>query len=692
MKFFPPVVADVSRHRFCLAAADSRPLRLLGLLLALLTSAGAETLHRVPNLPLEVAVAGVGKAMQVRVDSVIAKQLKLSAATGASAPLADDLAFFVQSRYHQEGYAEALASWELTAPSITLTVVEGPRYALGKITCTGVDPATEAELRPYLTSPTQERQGTSSHLPYVLTEIQAGAGLMQRKLRANGYLDALVAEPVVTPEAATHTMSIALAITQGAQFTFGEVSLTGDTEQLSPEVIVQVQQLSGQPFNEVTLETLRQAVATECVAHGYFAPTVTAEHPAVTTQQIRATLHVELGELFHVDEVRVSGDFAHGPQRVANAVFRPAIGSRYEPGTLDLFTRRALETGLYGRLEVTPTVVGPGALVIDVSGTEAKPKTLGFFGGYDTFTGPILGSEFRHVNFMDSGDTAGIKAQWSARGLEGRLQWIDPALFGTRNALAIDLYAETFSFLAYERHTAALRAALSRRFSRHVSAEVFGGISLNQAISDDLLPYELGPEEYTEENLGARLLVDHRDNPLIPHQGWLTNVSAELVSGEVMFGKFDLTAALYHPLNKHWRVAAGLRSSLIYSGGDIRELPIDQRNFNGGGNSVRSFKDRLMGPRSLLGETPLGDFAATTVNAELSYEVISNLELAMFVDAGSLGETSDAFRFANLRYAVGLGVRYNLPIGPLRMDYGFNPDRHPGEALGALHVTFGFAF
>ncbi|HEY2572603.1 MAG TPA: BamA/TamA family outer membrane protein [Verrucomicrobiaceae bacterium] len=46
----------------------------------------------------------------------------------------------------------------------------------------------------------------------------------------------------------------------------------------------------------------------------------------------------------------------------------------------------------------------------------------------------------------------------------------------------------------------------------------------------------------------------------------------------------------------------------------------------------------------------------------------------------------------DLRYGIGLGLRYKLPIGPLRIDYGFNPDRKDGEAVGALHITFGFAF
>jgi outer membrane translocation and assembly module TamA len=100
-----------------------------------------------------------------------------------------------------------------------------------------------------------------------------------------------------------------------------------------------------------------------------------------------------------------------------------------------------------------------------------------------------------------------------------------------------------------------------------------------------------------------------------------------------------------------------------------------------------------MGLRSKSG-TPLGGTLAQVFNAELSYEIISNLEFAIFADAGNLSRDDDnptAFP-SDLSYAVGAGLRYKLPVGPLRIDYGYNPDRREGEPSGALHITFGFAF
>ena len=102
---------------------------------------------------------------------------------------------------------------------------------------------------------------------------------------------------------------------------------------------------------------------------------------------------------------------------------------------------------------------------------------------------------------------------------------------------------------------------------------------------------------------------------------------------------------------------------------------------------------REMGLKSKSG-TPLGGSATHVFSVELSYEIRPNLELALFGDAGSVSRDEDSLLASpdDLRYAIGLGIRYKLPVGPLRVDYGFNPDRKEGEDLGALHITFGFAF
>jgi outer membrane protein assembly factor BamA len=136
-------------------------------------------------------------------------------------------------------------------------------------------------------------------------------------------------------------------------------------------------------------------------------------------------------------------------------------------------------------------------------------------------------------------------------------------------------------------------------------------------------------------------------------------------------------------------LAFGARAGVVADVGGTG-IPIDERFFNGGGTTVRSFGERELGPRDR--GNPIGGQYFSVFNAEYTFPIYGELQLAVFADAGNLvADASDA-GFSDMRYAVGLGLRYQLPIGPLRIDYGVNPNPKDDEAFGAFHFSFGFAF
>jgi outer membrane protein assembly factor BamA len=135
-------------------------------------------------------------------------------------------------------------------------------------------------------------------------------------------------------------------------------------------------------------------------------------------------------------------------------------------------------------------------------------------------------------------------------------------------------------------------------------------------------------------------------------------------------------------------LALGARGGLIYP---LSSVPIDERYFLGGSTTVRSFAERELGPKDRHGY-PIGGEAFTVFNAEVTFPLVGALQGAAFVDAGNLiGSFNDA-GVQDMRFAVGLGLRYKLPIGPLRLDYGLNPSPRLHEDMGAFHFSFGFAF
>jgi outer membrane translocation and assembly module TamA len=134
------------------------------------------------------------------------------------------------------------------------------------------------------------------------------------------------------------------------------------------------------------------------------------------------------------------------------------------------------------------------------------------------------------------------------------------------------------------------------------------------------------------------------------------------------------------------------RGGVIIPTGSTDIIPLQERFFNGGENTVRSFKQDELGPVDSLGNE-LGGEAFNVVTVELRQRLRGRFDGALFWDAGNLeSDFEDFFHLGNVRHALGFGLRYLLPVGPVRLDVGFNPDPRAGEADVVTHFSVGMSF
>ena len=156
------------------------------------------------------------------------------------------------------------------------------------------------------------------------------------------------------------------------------------------------------------------------------------------------------------------------------------------------------------------------------------------------------------------------------------------------------------------------------------------------------------------------------------------------------YAKAGLTGGWYHKINADYQLGLGGEWAIIVPSGDGEDLPIDLRLFNGGSRSVRSFPERELGPA--INGYPTGGETMWNASAELIRGFGGNLKAIAFLDAGSLSRHFDEPGSSELELAAGLGLRYDLPIGPIRLEYGYNLSQDPGEPVGTLHFAIGVAF
>jgi len=130
-------------------------------------------------------------------------------------------------------------------------------------------------------------------------------------------------------------------------------------------------------------------------------------------------------------------------------------------------------------------------------------------------------------------------------------------------------------------------------------------------------------------------------------------------------------------------------------GWDDRPVPLFERFYLGGPNSIRSFKLRQISPRDESGTRIGGNFQVLS-NLEYTIPTFWGVKLALFFDAGNVygpdSHLGTKIDLTSLKYAVGMGLRWNSPFGPIRVDYGVNPDPRPGDKFGEFHFAVGTAF
>jgi outer membrane protein insertion porin family len=399
---------------------------------------------------------------------------------------------------------------------------------------------------------------------------------------------------------------------------------------------------------------------------------------------------VKRGAQFRVGKITIRGTDRVRPAFMHRR-FGELRGDVYDPAKLDEKYRELQRTGLFRRLRVTPKTTGPATVDIDVEVEEAKQREIAIEAGFSSYDGFIGGVRLADRNVGGWGRPLSLRLEYAQRGFRGELLYIDPWFRESEWSLRARLFSEKREERGYTRTASGGRVDLSRKITPRWTAGAFVEAAHSELESTGIDEELLGPMNYILGAGGLTSTLDYRDDPLNPRHGWILANSAEfnVIAGQYAFTRFTGRYSYYRSIGRSL-LAFGVRAGWIIPAGDASEVPIDLRYFNGGATTVRSFAERELGPRDRHG-FPVGGTWYTVANLEWDFPITGALDGAVFVDAGNLFN-DEAPNINDLRFAVGVGLRYKLPIGPLRIDYGFNPDPREFEDEGALHLSFGFAF
>jgi outer membrane protein insertion porin family len=620
--------------------------------------------------------------------------------------------------------------------SVTFEITETPKVRVEDVQFEGAQIFSQSKLRKQLKT---RRHWWLSWLTRsgVLKEdqLEDDQDRLAEFYRDAGYIDFELKEVQQIPQGPRKVL-LKFVISEGRKYKVGAVEFKGVTLFTTNELTKRLKMGVGQTFTPKGLLQDTEAVQDTFGTKGYIdARVAPRRHPNTQTGTMDIRYEVTEGEQAKIEKIEIRGN-TKTKDRVIRRELTVYPGQVFDMVNVKISKARLEGLDYFEKVEAQPEetdVPSRRNLVISVAEKNTGNVQVGAgFSSIDSLVGYVEVSQanfdlFNPPNFTGGGQRAKLRLQVGTERQDYQLTLIEPWLFGRKLELSTELFYRDLNFLSHEdtytERDAGFRVGIRKALLETKKATLIGGITYTlQKIDIDLNPDLHGPinktrlnpfpelyvvpanvseeiarEEGTflESKVGASLSFDTRNSFRFATKGQKTDLRAEIaggaLGGDVDIYKLELRHSRYIRgfLEGHL-LELGARTGVAETFGNTEFVPIFERYFLGGLDSLRGYRYRDIGPQDQFGE-PLGGDTYWFGTAEYSVPVIERIRFAMFYDIGMVYEQPWHIDFSQYADNWGFGLRLNLPIGPLRLDYGIPIHNSSGEAgSGRFQFSVGY--
>jgi outer membrane protein insertion porin family len=513
--------------------------------------------------------------------------------------------------------------------------------------------------------------------------LTADRELLRRHYLKNGYVDFRIVSAVaeLTPDRTGFFVTFTLE--EGERYRFGKIDFASGLKNLDPETLrPQLVAKSGDWYDAEEIEESIRKITDHLGTLGFaFVEINPVLNRNRDTSVVDVTLDVREGPRVFVERIDIVGN-ARTLDRVIRREFRLVEGDAFNTAKLRRSRQRLQNLGFFNKVEVTNTPgSAPDKTVIKAEVQEKSTGEISFGAGVST-TDKVIGDiVLRERNLLGKGQDARIGFRISARRQEYDLSFTEPYFLDKNLAAGFDLFRTTRdnqreSSFDDKRTGGTLRTSYNiseplRQTLRYTLRTV--DIFNVKDTASRLIREQQGAT--TTSLIGQDLVYDVRDNRFEPTEGFLVRLGTDYagLGGDADYVRVNIGGGIFFKLTP--KLVLGLTADagrIIGIGENVR---IADRYFIGG-PSLLGFAPSGIGPRDINTRDALGgnQYYATTVELNFPLGLPEELGLngRVFTNAGSLFDidTSDpAIKdVGSLRVAVGTGVSWRSPLGPLRVD------------------------
>lgn len=589
--------------------------------------------------------------------------------------------------------------------NVTFDIEEGVKMYIKGIRFVGNKAFSENELRKEMTT---SEKGLLSWFTEsgklkrdLLEQDRSRLGALYHN---SGYIEARIGEPVISDEG--DWLYVTFDIQEGDRYRVGTIEIEGDIVGEKNDLFGLLELSKEKFFSRKILREDVLRLTDRYAESGYaFAEVDPKLSRNEEDKRMDLSLKIAQGTLVHVNRINIKGN-----TRTRDKVIRREMQVK-EGGLLDASAIRKSSEKLqrlefFEEVNVTPEpTVQEGLMDVVVEVKEKATGTFSVGAGYSSVDNMMFMGEVSENNFLGKGQRLSLQANVSANSNRYNFSFTEPHLNDTKLLFGYDLYNWSREYDDYTKDSTggALRFAYpvwnkwnlgwAYGYDDTKMTDVLLA-NTSQSILDSM-------NIETTSYLRLGISKDTRNKFTDASKGWLTSYTIKhaggLLGGDSAFTKYEASSSWHYPL--WWETTFRIKGSIGYViENEEKKLPVYEKFYLGGLNTIRGFDSGKVSPLELNTDgvtySRIGGEKMWYSNVEWIFPIVKDIGLKglVFFDLGNVYTDSETWDVADLRYSTGLGFRWLSPMGPLRLEWGYNLDPKDGEQQGVWDFSIGGAF
>ncbi|MBW1767550.1 MAG: outer membrane protein assembly factor BamA [Deltaproteobacteria bacterium] len=615
----------------------------------------------------------------------------------------------LKEHYRQKGYynveiREKIEDLPRNEISLIYEIDEGEKVYITKIEFVGNDRFDDGDLKDLME--TSEK----GFLSWVTK-----SGLLDKKklefdlykitsfYHNHGYIKAVVGEPAISYEK-DKGLALTIEVIEGHQYGINEVKIEGDLIKPADELLKEVSIIREKFFNrEVVREdtlSLKEVYTDEGYAYAEVSPVTKQDD---INHLVDITYKVSKGKKVRFERIHITGNTVTR-DKVIRRELKVVEGEYFNGNDLKRSTRNLYRLGFFEDLEVqTKKGSQDDLMVLDINVKERPTGSFSLGAGYSAFENAMGTFEVAQNNLFGYGQKLAAAARIGSRTTDFNLRFTEPWLFDKQLAATVKLFKWEREYDEYTKDSVggALRFGFplffDEEFSKGLAQYTYDDADISNVWEESAMVLKEMEGRHVTSSITLGVARDSRDRPWNTSEGSVNSLSFEhaggFLGGDAYFNKYEAKTAWYFPLP--WKTVFLAQGRWGYAkereGG---ELLIYQKYRTGGINTVRGFEFASISPVDPETGDKIGGEKMMVYNLEYRFPLITEQGVTgvVFFDAGNVFTKDESYTFSGIRRSAGAGVRWYSPVGPLRLEYGWNLDPQGDEESGNWEFSVGGMF